>query len=51
MTSLTVVYDAFLAKILDDEWDGWTEAEVQEDRGKDGRDIQRRLRFFIGRRN
>ena len=33
MTSLTVVYDAFLAKILDDEWDGWTEAEVQEDLG------------------
>jgi hypothetical protein len=33
MTSLTIVYDAFLAKILDDEWDGWTEAEVQEDLG------------------
>ncbi len=33
MTSLNVVYDAFLAKILDDEWDGWTEAEVQEDLG------------------
>ena len=33
MTSLTVVYDAFLAKILDDEWDDWTEAEVQEDLG------------------
>jgi len=31
MTSLTVVYDAFLAKILDDEWDGWTEADVHED--------------------
>lgn len=31
MTSLSVVYDAFLNKILDDEWDGWTEAEVAQD--------------------
>ena len=31
MTSFSVVYDAFLAKVLDDEWDGWTEAEVAED--------------------
>lgn len=31
MTSFGTVYDAFLAKILDDEWDGWTEAEVSED--------------------
>ena len=31
MTSFDVVYTAFLNKILDDEWDTWTEAEVEED--------------------
>ena len=31
MTSLQVVYDAFLAKILEDEWGLWTEEEVKED--------------------
>lgn len=31
MTPVQVVYDAFLAKMLDDEWDGWTEDEVKED--------------------
>lgn len=31
MTSFDVVYTAFLSKILDDEWDTWTEAEVEED--------------------
>lgn len=31
MTSLSVVYDAFLSKILDDEWDDWTEEEVSQD--------------------
>jgi hypothetical protein len=31
MTSFDVVYTAFLGKILDDEWDTWTEAEVEED--------------------
>ena len=31
MTSFNVVYTAFLSKILDDEWDTWTEAEVEED--------------------
>jgi len=29
MTSYDVVYDAFLAKILDDEWGYWTEEEVK----------------------
>lgn len=31
MTFFDVVYTAFLSKILDDEWDTWTEAEVEED--------------------
>lgn len=31
MTSFDVVYDAFLSKILDDEWDAWTAEEVAED--------------------
>lgn len=31
MTSFDVVYTAFLSKILDDEWDTWTEEEVEKD--------------------
>ena len=31
MTSFQVVYDAFLAKMLDDEWANWYEEDVQED--------------------
>lgn len=31
MTSFDKVYDAFLNKMLDDEWDGWTEDEMQQD--------------------
>ena len=31
MTSFDVVYTAFLSKILDDEWDTWTEAEIEKD--------------------
>lgn len=31
MTSLQVVYDAFLAKMLDDEWGAWEEEDMQED--------------------
>lgn len=31
MTSFDVVYTAFLSKILDDEWDTWTETEVEKD--------------------
>ena len=31
MTSYEIVYDAFLAKMLEDEWTAWTEAEVKED--------------------
>ena len=31
MTSFDVVYATFLSKILDDEWDTWTEAEVEGD--------------------
>lgn len=31
MTSFQVVYDAFLAKMLDDEWVQWSEDEVNED--------------------
>ena len=31
MTSLQVVYDAFLSKILDDEWENWTEEEMEAD--------------------
>jgi hypothetical protein len=29
MTPYDVVYDAFLSKILDDEWGYWTEEEVK----------------------
>lgn len=31
MTSLDTVYSAFLSKILDDEWDTWTEEELEQD--------------------
>lgn len=31
MTDLQVVYDAFLAKLLDDEWGVWEEEDMQED--------------------
>lgn len=31
MTSYQTIYDAFLAKILDDEWGFWTEDEVNQD--------------------
>ena len=31
MTPLEVVYDAFLATMLEDEWQLWTEAEVEQD--------------------
>lgn len=31
MTPYQVVYDAFLAKILEDEWGYWTEDEVNQD--------------------
>lgn len=31
MTNFEKVYDAFLSKILDDEWDGWTKEEVFAD--------------------
>ena len=31
MTSFDVVYDAFLSKILEDEWEEWTECELKED--------------------
>jgi len=31
MTEFSVIYDAFLAKMLDDEWSDWYEADVQED--------------------
>lgn len=31
MTDFSVIYDAFLAKMLDDEWSDWYEADVQED--------------------
>ena len=31
MTDLQVVYDAFLAKMLDDEWGVWEEEDMQED--------------------
>ena len=31
MTEFTVVYKAFLSKILDDEWDFWTHSELEED--------------------
>ena len=31
MTNLQVVYDAFLGKMLDDEWANWYEEDIQED--------------------
>ena len=31
MTDLQTVYDAFLAKLLDDEWGLWEEEDMQED--------------------
>lgn len=31
MTNLQVVYDAFLGKMLDDEWVNWYEEDIQED--------------------
>lgn len=31
MTEFQVVYDAFLAKMLEDEWENWTDIEVEED--------------------
>ena len=31
MTSFDTVYTAFLSKILDDEWDMWTEEEMEQD--------------------
>lgn len=31
MTNFQVVYDAFLAKILDDEWTNWYEEDIQAD--------------------
>lgn len=31
MTSIHKVYDAFLSKMLEDEWLNWTEREVEED--------------------
>lgn len=31
MTSFDKIYDSFLSKVLDDEWELWTEEEVKED--------------------
>lgn len=31
MTPFDGVYDAFMSKILDDEWDNWTQEEIEED--------------------
>lgn len=31
MTSFDVVYDAFLSKILEDEWEDWDEGELRQD--------------------
>ena len=31
MTDLQVIYDAFLAKMLDDEWGYWEQEDMQED--------------------
>ena len=31
MTSYELVFDAFRAKILEDEWSNWTEEETNED--------------------
>lgn len=31
MTSFDTVYDAFLSKMLDDEWEEWDEEEIAED--------------------
>ena len=31
MTSFDVIYTAFLSKILDDEWETWSESDMEED--------------------
>ena len=31
MTSLQIVYDAFLAKMLEDEWANWDMEEIEQD--------------------
>lgn len=31
MTSYEIVYDAFLSKLLEDEWGFWTEEEIKQD--------------------
>lgn len=31
MTQFSIVYEAFLGKILDDEWETWTEDEIRQD--------------------
>lgn len=31
MTSINIVYDAFLSKMLEDEWSNWTEEEIAQD--------------------
>ena len=31
MTELSKVYDAFLSKILDDEWENWTRDQMEQD--------------------
>ena len=31
MTELQVVYDAFLGKILEDEWDNWDLEDIEAD--------------------
>ena len=31
MTSIRKIYDAFLSKMLEDEWLNWTEEEVERD--------------------
>lgn len=31
MTELSKVYDAFLSKILDDEWEDWTREQMEQD--------------------
>ena len=37
MTQLQVVYDAFLSSILDDEWEFWTEEELNQERMKENK--------------
>lgn len=31
MTSINIVYDAFLSKMLEDEWSNWTDEEIAQD--------------------